>query len=869
MATTNLLSNTGVLSLQGDTGALSLSAGSGIGISGLTISNTGVLSLQGDTGALSFTAGTGIGISGLTFTNTGIISASAGSGISVSGTNPLTIENTGVLSLQGDTGALSLGAGSGIGISGLTISNTGVLGVGGSTTSYLTGNIEFKSGSGISIAQSTTAITVGNTGVLSLQGDTGALSLTAGTGIGISGLTISNAGVTSLQGDTGALSLTAGTGIGISGLTITNDGVTSITAGSNITISGSTGDVTINSASPAYTGGNGITFSGTTIEMSGSYSGNMGISGQLTAQYIDANVNSDNPNGATPTMVLSIWGGGQGNAVSSSTSYYGLGISDSTLDFITNSNFAWWYNDTQIASMNSSGDMSVSGEISGGSYNLAGGTGISFSGVTITNTGVTSLGAGTGISLSGSTGGITVTNSGVTSLQGDTGALSLTANNGISISGLGIGMSGSYSGNLVINNNSNVQIGQTISNFSSIIHWGDNSSLYGGGLVENYNGIQFLLANKSGSSYNGLNSNSYTIPFYIGVNGEAYTGNNLQETIGSNNNVSVRNTLDDGSGNMSIAGTLTAQYINANVNNDNPNGATPTVVLSIYGGNAGGAHAGRYGLGISNITLDFLAPSGANFAWWASTSQIASMNGSGDFSVNGSISTGAMPSFSNGIRETGYGSLRVGGYFAGIEMWQGSGHDNVRAFNAENYNAWSVGFFNESSGAFDGINSGDYSIAFAVYPNGEVVTGNAQSQGVNSNNFISVRNTLDDGSGNMSIAGYLIAHPTMGSNVVSGTLWNLSAASANVTFGSSNTGTVTLYIETIRATTTGKYYVQTHNTTANTYPSFWATYLEANVTYYVGQTFVIGIPGGDTIENWYAGGNAGGTLTVTGILNLG
>jgi hypothetical protein len=76
---------------------------------------------------------------------------------------------------------------------------------------------------------------------------------------------------------------------------------------------------------------------------------------------------------------------------------------------------------SELAYFTSSGGLSVSGEISGGSYNLSGGTGISFSGITITNTGVTSL-------------------------QGDTGSLSLTSGDGISISGLSIAMSGSYSG---------------------------------------------------------------------------------------------------------------------------------------------------------------------------------------------------------------------------------------------------------------------------------------------------------------------------------------------------------------------------------------------------------------------------------------
>ena len=50
-------------------------------------------------------------------------------------------------------------------------------------------------------------------------------------------------------GDTGVQSLTAGTGISVSGTTtptVTNSGVTSIVAGTNVTVSGATGAVTIN-----------------------------------------------------------------------------------------------------------------------------------------------------------------------------------------------------------------------------------------------------------------------------------------------------------------------------------------------------------------------------------------------------------------------------------------------------------------------------------------------------------------------------------------------------------------------------------------------------------------------------------------------
>src|SRR5690606_17975628 len=66
----------------------------------LRFASGGILSLAFDpdtkkiTYSASLSAGTGISVSGNKITNTGIISAAAGSGISVSGTNPLTITNT-------------------------------------------------------------------------------------------------------------------------------------------------------------------------------------------------------------------------------------------------------------------------------------------------------------------------------------------------------------------------------------------------------------------------------------------------------------------------------------------------------------------------------------------------------------------------------------------------------------------------------------------------------------------------------------------------------------------------------------------------------------------------------------------------------
>lgn len=70
------------------------------------------------------------------------------------------------------------------------LSSFGVSGIGGNTTSYLIGDVKLVEGSGITISQSSPDITIANAGVLSLQGDTGALSLTANSGISISGLGI-------------------------------------------------------------------------------------------------------------------------------------------------------------------------------------------------------------------------------------------------------------------------------------------------------------------------------------------------------------------------------------------------------------------------------------------------------------------------------------------------------------------------------------------------------------------------------------------------------------------------------------------------------------------------------------------------------
>jgi hypothetical protein len=115
----------------------------------------------------------------------------------------------------------------------------------------------------------TTAFTVSNTGVTSLAGSgvsvsaaTGAVTVTAPTVTGGTGISVSGSGTTSLTvSATGVQSLTAGTGISVSGTTtptVTNSGVTSIVAGTNVTVSGATGAVTINAPGFATPGSSAI-----------------------------------------------------------------------------------------------------------------------------------------------------------------------------------------------------------------------------------------------------------------------------------------------------------------------------------------------------------------------------------------------------------------------------------------------------------------------------------------------------------------------------------------------------------------------------------------------------------------------------------
>jgi len=559
-----------------------LNYGSGLGVSSGQLVNTGVLSLQGDTGSLSLGAGTGIGISGLTISNTGIISASAGSGISVSGTNPLTITNTGVLSLQGDTGALSLGAGTGIGISGLTISNTGI--------------ISASAGNGISVS-GTNPLTITNTGVLSLQGDTGALSLSAGTGIGISGLTISN---------TGIISASAGNGISVSGtnpLTITNTGVLSLSSNGSLSLSGFTGSITIF-------------------------------------------LNTANPNIWSATQTI--------------------------------------------------GALTVDDAVGGTPFTPNGNTAFAF------------------------------------------------YNGGYS----------SYVGN-----------GEWLG------FWRDNGNYFAPLLGEQNNSFIIAFANDSATANNGLNANSGTMAFEVEPSGAVYTGSNQNYVVpvssGMSHNITVRNILDDGYGNMTVAGSGTFSLINAN-ENDIYGSTGGHEIIALSGGLLPFPTAptsGMYGLGISNDTLEVYTTTNINF--W----QLGFNVSTPAFSIGGADNAAGKYS----IIKSAYNILDDG---SGNMTVAGSGTFNFINANKNNTNGTSSGgteiialygglqsFPKETTGSMYGL--GISLDTLEVYTNSNInfwqlsssvstpafSIGGADSGGGTYSLIQSAHNTFDDGGGNMTIVG--------------------------------------------------------------------------------------------------------------------
>ncbi|MEE8598140.1 MAG: hypothetical protein V3S69_01220, partial [Dehalococcoidales bacterium] len=270
----------------------------------------------------------------------------------------------------------------------------------------------------------TSNLTLGSGGTAYTFPTTDGISDQALVSDGAGNLTFTDVG----PGSVTSVGITAGTGISVSGspitssgsMTVTNIGVTSVVAGSNIAVSAATGAVTISSTdqfvgtvtSVATSSGTFVDITGGTITTSGTITSDLSASGTAGATTF---LRGDNT-WSTPSGTYSSW------------------------DLAGDSGPNQTIND-------------------GDTVDIAGGTGIATVAsatdtITVTNTGVTSNVAGTGIGVSAATGAVTITNSGVTSIvagsnisiSGATGAVTISSTDQydgtVTSVGSGTGLSG-------------------------------------------------------------------------------------------------------------------------------------------------------------------------------------------------------------------------------------------------------------------------------------------------------------------------------------------------------------------------------------------------------------------------------------------
>lgn len=258
-------------------------------------------------------------------------------------------------------------------------------------------------GTGISVSGATGAVTISNTGYHSGNANL-ASTVAAETSYGLASAV--GTGTTYARNDhthgtpaTPVTSAVAGTGISVSGstgaVTITNTGVTSIVAGTGVTISGATGAVTINASTTGSSTPATTVTSGTSFGLSAAV-------GTATGTF----AREDHSHGTPPTPVTSIVAGS------------GISINQAT-GAVTITSTGGVSPASTVASSTAFGQAAVVG--TGTAYarnDHVHGT---------PATPVTSAVAGTGISVSGATGAVTFTNTGATSVAGRTGAVALTA----------------------------------------------------------------------------------------------------------------------------------------------------------------------------------------------------------------------------------------------------------------------------------------------------------------------------------------------------------------------------------------------------------------------------------------------------------
>jgi hypothetical protein len=374
---------------------------------------------------ITVTAGTGLGGGGTfalggstTLNNTGVLSNIAGSGIGVSGaTGNITISNTGVLSLAFTGGTLygNIAAAAGAVTLAPTLNTQTAATVFAGPTSGIPAVPTFR--------------TLANT---DLPGN-GAITVTGSTGLSIGGSPVSLGGTLTLT-NTGVTSNFAGTGINVSGptgaVTISNTGILGITgSGAGINVTAGQNPVVTNTGvtSFAFTGG-------TLYSNAASSTGAVTLAPALNTQTANT-VFAGPTTGAAAAPTFRTLGNTDlpGNGAITVTGSTGLSVGGSPVSLggtLTLTN-------TGVTSNVAGTGINVSGPTGAVTISNTGILGITGSGAginvtagqnpVVTNTGVTSNVAGTGINVSGPTGAVTISNTGILGITGSGAGINVTA----------------------------------------------------------------------------------------------------------------------------------------------------------------------------------------------------------------------------------------------------------------------------------------------------------------------------------------------------------------------------------------------------------------------------------------------------------